>query len=353
MESERRPTATGRQPQAKNPQVRIIDELNSNPIQTNDYNTMSEFDPIAVQAFQKVYAKNFEHQAQQKMKRLAQMARQKLGCIGASETHNSLEEEDMTETTGQRMALTQLSEVKGEIRHVFPRKFLSAKGQDQFDKVLMGSTVLPGSDIMVAQTSAYNRKCDDVFVDGITGVNSVGVNGATQETLHADLIIPVDYVRTGSDTASNLTTGKIRYIKRQFEKNEFYGQDQKAAGAKLCAAINADMKDAILDDPLVSDADKSRINKLDDGDLVYWMGTWFIRTERLPVDASNANVVNAVFWVSNMVQFNEWAHSVKRISERSDRSYAIQYYIEKMNGACRLEQKAVATAACQTDLFPA
>lgn len=312
---------------------------------------MSEYDPVAVQAFQKVYGKNFEHQAQQKVKRLAQMARVKTGCVGASETHNTLEEEEMIETTGQRMATTQLSEVKGEIRHLFPRKFQSAKGQDQFDKVLMGSTVLPGSQIMEAQTMAFNRTCDDTFIDGITGVNSVGVNAETQETLDSSLIVPVDYVRTGSATASNLTTAKIRYVKRQFEKNEFYGQDQKAAGAKLCAAIDADMKDAIIDDPLVSDADKSRINKLDDGDLVYWMGTWFIRTERLPVDASNPNVKSAVFWISNMVQFDEWAHSVKRISERPGRSYAIQYYVEKMIGACRLEKKAVATAACQTDLF--
>ena len=312
---------------------------------------MSEYDPIAVQAFQKVYGKNFEHQAQQKTRRMSALARTEFGATGASKTHNTAEEEDMIETTGQRMALTQLSEVKGEIRHLFPRKFSSAKGQDQFDKVLMGTTVLPGSQILESQTMAFNRTCDDTFITGITGVNSTGVNADVSETLHADLIVPVDYVRNGSDVASNFTTAKARYVKRMFEKNELHGQDQKASGAKICGAINADMKDNIIGDPLVSDADKTRINKLDDGDMVYWNGIHYIRTERLPVSASNANIYNAVFWVSNLVQFDEWAGAIHRISERSDRSYAIQYYVEKLIGACRLEQKAVATVACQTNIF--
>lgn len=306
---------------------------------------------IIPDTYQKVYGKNFEHQAQQKMTRVKQYSRVKTGCVGDAQTHNTLEDEDMIETTGQRMAATQISEVKGEIRNLFPRKFNSNKGQDQFDEALMASTVLPGSQIMDAQTFAFNRKCDDVFIDGITGTNRVGVNGGTEETLDSSLIVPVDYVRTGSATASNLTTGKLRFLKRSFEKNEFYGQDQRESGAKLCVAINADMKDAIIADPLISDADKTRINKLDDGDLVYWMGMHFIRTERLPVNASNSNIKSAVVWVSNLVQFDEWGKSVKRISERSDRSYAVQYYVEKMIGACRLEKKAVGTIACQTDLF--
>lgn len=310
---------------------------------------MSEFDPIAAQAYQKVYAKNFEHQAQQKLKRVAQYARTEFGCVGASKTHNTLEEEDMTETTGQRMGLTQLSEVAGEIRHIFPRKFNSAKGQDQFDPTLLASTVLPGSTIMEAQTAAFNRTCDDVFITGITGNNSTGVNADTTEALASDMVVAKDYVRFGTAANSNLTTGKLRYLKRQFEKNEFYGQDQKAAGAKLCCAINADMKDAIIADELISDADKTRINKLDDGDLVYWMGIHFIRTERVPL--VETNVYNAVMWVSNLVQFDEWAGAVHRISERPDRSYAIQYYVEKMVGACRLEQKSVGTIACQTNIF--
>ena len=306
---------------------------------------------IIPEAYQKVYGKNFEHQAQQKMTRVKQYSRVKTGCAGDSQTHNTFEEEEMVETTGQRMAATQISEVKGEIRNLFPRKFQSNKGQDQFDEALLASTVLPGSQIMEAQTFAFNRMCDDVFIDGITGINKVGVNGGVEETIHPDLMIPVDYVRTGKKTPSNFTTGKARYVKRMFEKNEFYGQDQKMAGARLCGAINADMKDNIIGDPLVSDADKTRINKLDDGDMVYWNGIHFIRTERLPKDAANPNIVNAVFWVSNLVQFDEWGKSVSRISERPDRSYAIQYFIERMIGACRLEQKAVATVACQTDLF--
>ena len=307
---------------------------------------------IIPEAYQKVYGKNFEHQAQQKVSRMKQYSRVKTGCVGDSQTHNTFEEEDMVETTGQRMAATQISEMRGEVRNLFPRKFQSNKGQDQFDQALLASTVLPGSDIIMAQTMANNRKCDDVFVDGITGVNRVGVGvNAVDESLHADNVVPVDYVRTGAAAPSNFTTGKARYVKRLFEKLEMFGQDQKEAGAKICGAINADMKDNIIGDPLVSDADKTRINKLDDGDMVYWNGIHYIRTERLPVDASDPNVVSAVFWISNLVQFDEWAHSVKRISERPDRSYAIQYYIEKMYGACRLEQRAVATVACQTNLF--
>lgn len=308
------------------------------------------FDPIAVQAFQRVYGTNFEHQAQQKMKRVAMMARMMTGCQGASITHNTLAPEMTTETTGQRMANTQISEVDGEIRHMFPRKFVSTLGQDHFDKDLLASTVLPGSQIMQTQIAAFNRTCDDVFIDGIVGANSVGVNADVQEQLHVDNVVPVDFVRTGTAAPSNFTTDKARYIKTLFERNEFYGQDQMMAGAKLCGAINADMKDNIIADPLVSDADKTRINKLDDGDMVYWNGIHYIRTERLPKNISNPNVVDAVFWVSNLVQFNEWGNSIHRISERSDRSYAIQYYVEKMFGSIRLEQQAVATVACQTDL---
>jgi hypothetical protein len=307
--------------------------------------------PIITEAIQRAYGKNFEHQAQQVTSRVKQYARYKGGCTGGAQTHNTLEEEEMVETTGQRLALTQISDVSGEIRNLFPRKFTSTKGKDQFDDVLLGDTVLPGSTILQAQTMAFGRTCDDVFFDGITGVNKIGANGGTSESLHADMVVAKDYVRTGTAADSNLTTAKLRYLKRQFEKNELYGQDQKANGAKLCCAINADMKDELLSDTLISDHDKTKLNKLDDGDVVYWLGIHFVRSERLPVDASNADVKDAVMWVSNLVQFDEWAKSVHRISERSDRSYGIQYFVEKMIGAARLEQKAVGTIACDTSIF--
>lgn len=308
-------------------------------------------DIIIPEAYTKTFSKNFEHQAQKKMTRMKQFSIVNTGVTGESRTHNTIEPEDMEETTGQRFPRTVLSEVGGEIRNVFPRTFRRSKGQAWNDGILLGETVLPGSTIFQSLIAAYNRTCDKVFVDGITGTNKVGANGGTDEELHADNVVPVDYVRTGSAANSNLTTGKIRYVKRLFEELEFYGQDQYEAGVRLCGAINAAMKDAIIDDPLVSDADKTRINKLDDGDMVYWNGIHFIRDEALPVDPDNPNVKSAVFWVSNCVCFDQWANLRTHIKERPDLDDAIQYTAKGMVGATRLQRRAVATAACQTDLF--
>lgn len=308
---------------------------------------------IIPEAYTKTFAKNFEHQAQKKTTRMKQYARVKTGLTGESVTSNTLEPEEMEETTGQRFPKTVLSEVGGEIRNMFPRTFRKSKGQAWNDGILLGQTILPGSTIFESLTAAYNRSCDRVFVEGITGTNKVGPHGGENEELHAGNIIPVDYVRTGSGVNSNLTTGKLRYIKRLFEELEFYGQDQKEAGAKICVAINAAMKDNLLDDDKISDADKTRFNKFDDGDLVYWMGMYFIREEGLPVNSSNPLVKAAVAWISNQVEFGQWADLRTSIKERPDLDDAIQYTAKGMMGAMRLQQRAVATAWCQTDLLSA
>ena len=305
---------------------------------------------IIPEAYTKTFSKNFTHQAQKKQARFKMYACVKAGS-GEVFTDNTIAPEEMEETTGQRMPKTVLGEIGGEIRNCFPRKFRRAIGQDQYDEALLGQTVLPGSDILTAISMAYERQCDSVFLDGIVGDNKVGANGGVVETLHADNIVPVDYVRTGNDVVSNLTTEKIRYIKRGFEQSEFYGQGNKMAGSKICMAINASMKDAILDDDLVSDADKSRINKWDDGDLLYWNGIHFIRDEELPTDPTNPNIVSAVAWVSTEVCFAPWKELRTRISEREDLDYGIQYYASGMMGAYRRQQRAVYTAACQTDLY--
>lgn len=310
-------------------------------------------DIIIPEAYTKTFSKGFSHQAQKKRTRMKQYAVVHDGVSGESQTHNTVEPEDMEETTGQRFPKTILSEIGGEIRNVFPRTFRRSKGQAWNDGILLGSTVLPGSDIFQALIGAYNRTCDKVFIEGITGTNKVGANGGSEEELHADNVVPVDYVRTGADTASNLTTGKVRYVKRLFEELEFFGQDQREMGVKLCGAINASMKDAILDDDKVSDADKSRFNKFDDGDLVYWNGIYFIRDEALPVDESNPLIKSAVFWVSNQVVFDQWAQLRTSIKERADLDDAIQYTAKGMMGSARLQQRAVATVACNTSLFSA
>jgi len=310
-------------------------------------------DIIIPDAYTKTFSKGFKHQAQKKMTRMKQYAVVTTGITGESYTSNTIEPESMEETTGQRFPKTVLSEIGGEIRNMFPRTFRKAKGQAWNDGILLGETVLPGSQIFESLTAAYARTCDTVFIEGITGTNRVGPNGGENEELHASNIVPVDYVRTGSAVNSNLTTGKLRYIKRLFEELEFYGQDQKEAGAKICVAINAAMKDALLDDDKISDADKSRFNKFDDGDLVYWMGMYFIREEGLPVSSSNPLVKAATAWISNQVEFGEWANLRTAIKERPDLDDAIQYSAKGMVGAMRLQRRAVATAWCQTDLLPA
>ena len=305
---------------------------------------------IIPDAFTKTFSRGFTAQAQKKNARFKQYAKHKQGS-GASFTDNTIAPTEMEETTGQRMPKTIISEIGGEIRNCFPRKFRKAEGQDQYDETLLGQTVLTSSDIFQTLMSAYERRCDSVFIDGIAGTNKVGIDGGVPEELHPDFQVPIDFVRSGPAEASNLTTGKIRYIKRMFEETEFYGQGNKPAGAKLCMAINASMKDAILDDPLVSDADKSRINKWDEGDLLYWNGVMFIRDEALPVDENNPNVKKAVAWISSEVVFAPWNDLKTKISERPDLDYGIQYYAGGQMGAYRRQQKAVATIACQTDLF--
>lgn len=304
---------------------------------------------IIPEAYTKTFSKGFSHQAQKKNARFKMYAKTRQGS-GESFTDNTIEQESMEETTGQRLPKTIIGELGGEIRNCFPRKFRRALGQDQYDETLLGQTVLPSSDIFQALSAAYERTCDDVFREGITGTNKVGANGGVAEELHADYVVPVDYVRTGASADSNMSTDKIRYIKRLFEESEFYGQGNKPPGARLCMALNASMKDALLDDDKVTDADKTRINKWDDGDILYWNGIHFIRDEALEADSSNSNVKLAFAWVSTEVVFAPWNDLKTKISERADLDYGIQYYAGGQVGAYRRQQKAVATIACDTSL---
>lgn len=306
------------------------------------------FDSTVPDHFTIDFAATSQHKRDRTNKVISQYTNMHTGCTGTRKTINVDDFVDGREITGQRMAKLNVQEPKGEIRSVTPRKFDLTIGRDADDNTHLYPLIVGDGKLAVSHNRFYNRSCDKVFRLGIRNTNYVGPEGTTP--VEVESVLPVDFVQTGADAASNLTLGKLIEVNYLFTQRELLGKDSMYPDTKIHMAVNADMIKALVRDvDAVSNADYSAVQALAKGTVDEFHNIIFHRTEDLPT-TENSDVVEALAWVPELTNLCVWTDFMYRAWEEPTLSFAPMTYSKFQIGACRTQDNAVLPVACNITL---
>ncbi|MDB6077729.1 MAG: hypothetical protein JWO82_1476 [Akkermansiaceae bacterium] len=304
------------------------------------------------QSARNMFQDGMEQMAQQMQSRFRAYADVKTGCTGKSQAHRKIQETEMNDSTG-RLQKTVGEELLLEHRYLFPKKAYKATLLDEDDAGDLDLSVAPTGEVGQQHRMAAGRKVDDIFLAGIIGQNWEGIEDNMQPVaLPNTQVVAVGYRRDGLTGNTGLTLAKLIRGKGRFGKNEVYGQEQKTAGAKLCMAVSQDELDNLLYDvEQTGSADYNKVKALVDGEVDYFMGINFMRTERLPTTAPSGGKITRTcpMWVSNGVHLDFWYDIKTSIDVLPTQSQAIQIYSRLKVGACRKDEDRVALVYCEQD----
>jgi len=304
------------------------------------------------QSARNMFRDGVEHVAQQLQSRFRQCATVKTGCTGKSQAHRKIQKGDMSDVTG-RHGDTVGEELGLFQRYIFPRKAQKVTWIAEDDAQDINNEFGPTGETQVVHTGAIGRKTDDIFLSGILGTNYEGPEDsiATVAIPNAQ-IIAVNYRRDGLSANTGLTLAKLVRGKGRFGKNEVYGQEQKMSGAKIWCAVSQDELDNLLFDvEQTGSADYNKVKALVDGEVDYFMGIHFMRTERLPyTEPGGGKIIRSCpMWTSDGVHMDFWIERKTMIDIRADKSHTIQVRSVLKMGSGRKDEDRVVNILCEQD----
>lgn len=229
-----------------------------------------------------------------------------------------------------RHADTPLISTPHDARWVFPRDFEWADMIDDQDKLRM--LIDPTSPYAINGANALGRSLDDIIIAAALGTAQTGENGSTAT--------PFDTTNQRINVnATGLTVAKLRQARRILAANEV-----DLASEMLYIAVTAQQIDNLLGTTEVTSSDFNSVKALVQGDIDTFMGFKFIQIERLGLDGSGDRRCFA--WAKSGLHVGMWNDINTKISERADKSYAMQVYVKGTFGATRVEEKKVVEIIC-------
>lgn len=198
--------------------------------------------------------------------------------------------------------------------------------------------ISPTSSYAQSAAMAMNRAKDEEVIDAATGTSYADVTGAgatSAQTLDSSQQVAVDYVLSGSAANSGMTLPKMVKAKSILGKNEV------PRGTKKYMAITQQQLDDMLNSiDQVTNADYAAIKALVEGEVDYFMGFNFIRTELLTLNSST-DVRTCFAYAYHGLLCSVGQDYKARITERDDKNYATQVYFNMAIGATRMQEKLV------------
>lgn len=197
---------------------------------------------------------------------------------------------------------------------------------DNPDKVRM--LINPESDYAMAGANALGRRLDDHIVVAASGTAYAGVAGGTTVALPS-----AQKIAHGS---AGLTLTKLISAKEILDTNEVDPMDRYLV---LGAGQMADL----LADTTITSADYNTIKALVKGEIDTFMGFKFVHSQRLENDGTSDLVLA---YQKNAIRLGVGREPMVRITERADKNYSTQVFVEMDMGATRVEDEAVVQIAC-------
>jgi hypothetical protein len=206
---------------------------------------------------------------------------------------------------------------------------------DQEDKVRM--LIDPTSTYAKSAANAMGRAIDEVIVDAIRGASFTGETGSTSVELPGAQKIAVG--------ATGLTLAKLISTKKLLDAADVDNEGRYIA-------VTSEQLEDLLNNTTVTSADFNSVKALVQGELETFLGFNFIRVDGLRIDGTKilpiitGNERACVAWQKDQVVLGLGAAPQARISERSDKNYAMQVFYSMSIGATRMQEVGVVEVAC-------
>lgn len=290
-------------------------------------------------AFVEEYSANVEYLAQQTASRLASRVRvesqkgksrfyEQIGPATAVKVTSRHEDTPRIDTNHQRRA-------------TYLNNYVASDLIDQLDEV----------ELLIDAQSAYannfamafERAKDLEIIAAATGTayaDTGGGNGVVSPvTLPSAQQIAVTFIQ-GGGTGSNsgLTLAKLIQAKSLLSRAEY------PEGAKLVLVYRQQQLDNLLSNvTVVNDIHTAAVKALVAGEVNYFLGMDFVRTQMLSVASS---VCTNIAFVESGMLLAIGQDKKGRISERDDKNYSVQVWYGMSIGATRMQEPYVVSIAC-------
>ena len=165
---------------------------------------------------------------------------------------------------------------------------------------------------------AMGRSMDDVILAALVG------SAATGETAEA---------------STGLTIAKLRTAKQLLDAAEIDENDPR-----YCVVSASQIND-LLASTSVTSSDFNTVRALSSGQVDSFLGFKFVRSERLALTA--ASVRGCVAFSKNSIGLSIGSDITARVTERDDKSYAVQPYMSMDLGSVRVEDEGVVEISCR------
>ena len=225
---------------------------------------------------------------------------------------------------------TPLISTPHDARWVHPIDYDWADLIDNEDKLRM--IIDPTSPYAINGAYAIGRALDDDIITAALGASLTGENGSTSTAFDTTN----QQIANGS---AGLTVAKLREARKILLSNEVDVEMDP-----LFIAVTAKQLDDLLGTTEVTSSDYNTVKALVQGQLDTFLGFKFVQTERLGVDGSSHRRVIA--WARSGMHVGMWNDISARISERDDKNYATQVYVNGTFGATRTEEGKVVEILC-------
>lgn len=295
-----------------------------------------------------VFQKNMELAAQQLQSRFRMFADVMTGATGKAQTHRKVGKEEMDLETS-RIADTGGTEATYYSRVVTPSKGVKTSLVDEDDQATLDIDVSPGGSLLTTHQAAAGRFVDRYFIAGLTGSNTELDLDGNYSTIALPSTQKVAVNYGGSNVG--MTLAKLVKAKSIFGVNEAWGQGQNSdPNARLCIAVSQRQLDDMLNSVTqVGSSDYNKVKALVDGEVEYFMGIYFLRSEQLTktsIDGTYESVA-CPMWVSTGVHLDFWYDVKTSITVRNDKSEALQVRSKIKFGVSRKDEDRVVEVSCQ------
>lgn len=212
---------------------------------------------------------------------------------------------------------------------------------DTLDEVKL--LIDPKSAYAQSAAAAFNRAKDLEVIVAASGdayADKDGSGAVIAVALPSTQKVAVNYVATGSPANSGLTLAKL------IETKSILGKNEVPKGSTLYFAYTQQqLDDLLLNVTQVSSSDYAAVKALVDGEVSYFMGFEFIKTELLTLTSSTD--VRTCFAYAKQGLLQSMGQDARgRISERDDKNYATQVYMNMSVGATRMQEEMVVEVMC-------
>ena len=280
-------------------------------------------------AFETSFGDNFLHLASQKQSKLGGAVRYEQVNDAKQFMFDRMDTVSMVQSVS-RHEDTPLTEVPFSRRRVSFNTYRAVDLIDNPDRVKMAKD--PTSPTMKQLTAAMNRQKDDVIIAAALG-NAFSVSSADAASTVA--LPSGQQIAHGS---ADLTLAKLLNAKKILLSN-----DVDPGEEPMYVVVGPDQLEALLSVTTNTSVDFNSVRALMNAELDTWCGFKFIISTRL---AKTGNIRSCFAWAKSGIGLAMNGSPNIRISERSDKNYSTQCFVECSLGATRIEDEKVVQIDC-------